>query len=84
VTTSPPPYMFFERVHMKNGVKLHELQAKRKEEELEQWVPKQPCLVCHKVLHAPYGRHEAGWTCSAKCEKGYEAVPRTGDRTPEC
>jgi len=38
--------------------------------EVEPTIDKQPCLVCKKMCHA-YGRHEAGQSCSSKCEALY-------------
>lgn len=35
----------------------------------------QLCVVCNKLLQAPYGRHNSPsgvvWTCSGKCERLY-------------
>lgn len=49
-------------------MKLHEWQKKHKEE--ESWIRPKPCLVCQKVIPAPYGRTTGDeWTCSATCER---------------
>lgn len=63
---------------MKGSFKLHEHQAKKKEEDFADWIPKQPCCVCNKTLGGPYGRHMEGdkevWVCSATCERIYDAT----------
>jgi len=57
---------------MKGGMKLHQLQQKRKDEEDEWKLTCQACAICNKTLSGPYGRFMEGdrelWVCSAKCE----------------
>jgi hypothetical protein len=37
---------------------------------------KHPCMVCGVLLHAPFGRWTAGWTCSETCNKAHANVLR--------
>lgn len=61
---------------MKNGQNLRDLQQKKKEQEDEQYVKPQNCLVCNKTIPGAYAHHGHGWTCSATCMKVEDAKPR--------
>lgn len=63
---------------MKGGQNLRDLQAKAKES--EPWVKPQPCVMCGKVIAGAYGHHgDNGWTCSALCERNYDASVSRGN-----
>jgi hypothetical protein len=34
--------------------------------------PTVACLICRKLITAPYGRWSDGWTCSRHCEQDKE------------
>jgi len=60
---------------MKGSFKLHEAQAKKKEEDGIA-IDRKPCTVCGKVLAGPYGRWLQAndtevWTCSKTHEVAY-------------
>lgn len=62
---------------MKGSFKLHEHQQKKKEEDLSDWVIKQPCCICNKKLGGAYGQWSQSddstlWTCSKTCDETYK------------
>ena len=61
---------------MKGGMKLHQLQQKRKDEEDEWALTCQGCAICNKVLAGAYGQWSQPdettlWTCSKTCDELY-------------
>ena len=60
---------------MKQSFKLHEAQEKKKEED-KNAIDTKPCIVCDKILRAPYGRSMLGdeevWTCRLSHEQSFQ------------
>lgn len=68
---------------MKGGQNFRDLQDKKKKVEEEQWVKPQPCVICGKVIPGAYGHHgDAGWTCSASCERTFDDTRTRGNNPP--
>ncbi len=64
------------RKTMKNSFKLHEVQQKKKDKELEQWIHQPICCVCKRECEGYYGRWGNSGTCDSACEKVQAAKPR--------
>lgn len=60
---------------MKSSFKLHEVQERKKQED-EKAIDTKPCIVCGKIIPAPYGRsmisNKEVWTCRLSHEQTFQ------------
>ena len=54
------------------------MQATQAKKPVENTIPKQECVECHKTISAPYARVSGGkWICSAKCAMAHDTKLHT-------